>query len=89
MSVSTTFDSFRTFLSGASAESWAKDGCRPKNHPRQRYIRDIADEKVLQLHYIIMQTAVVKAIPLQAWTDPEDSRRVSFPYFKAIGTRKW
>jgi hypothetical protein len=27
-----------------------------------------------------------KAIPLQAWTDPEDSRRLTFPDFKTIGT---
>jgi hypothetical protein len=40
----TIFDSFLHFLSGASAESWAQDGCRPKSHPRQRYIRDVADD---------------------------------------------
>jgi len=27
-----------------------------------------------------------KAIPLQAWTDPEGSRRVRLPDFKTIGT---
>jgi hypothetical protein len=27
-----------------------------------------------------------KAIPLQAWTDPEDSRRLRLPVFKTIGT---
>jgi len=27
-----------------------------------------------------------KSIPLQAWTGPEDSRRVRFPDFMAIGT---
>jgi hypothetical protein len=26
-----------------------------------------------------------KAIPLQAWTDPEDSRRLRLPDFKKIG----
>jgi len=26
-----------------------------------------------------------KAIPLQAWTGPEGSRRLRFPYFKTIG----
>jgi hypothetical protein len=30
-----------------------------------------------------------KAIPLQAWTGSEGSRRVRFPYFKIIGTRMW
>jgi hypothetical protein len=28
----------------------------------------------------------VKAIPLQAWTDPEGSRRLRLPDFKTIGT---
>jgi hypothetical protein len=27
-----------------------------------------------------------KAIPLQAWTDPEGSRRLRLPDFKTIGT---
>jgi hypothetical protein len=27
-----------------------------------------------------------KAIPLQAWTGPEGSRRLRLPYFKKIGT---
>ena len=27
-----------------------------------------------------------KAIPLQAWTGPEDSRRLRVPYFKTVGT---
>jgi hypothetical protein len=27
-----------------------------------------------------------KAIPLQTWTDPEDSRRLRYPNFKTIGT---
>jgi len=30
--------------------------------------------------------AMVKAVPLQAWTDAEDSRRFTLPDFKAIGT---
>jgi len=30
-----------------------------------------------------------KAIPLQAWTGPEGSRRLSFPDFKTIGTWRW
>jgi hypothetical protein len=40
----TIFDPFRPSLSGASAESWSQDGCRPKSHPRQRYIRIVADD---------------------------------------------
>ena len=30
-----------------------------------------------------------KAIPLQAWTGPEGSRRLRLPDFKTIGTRRW
>jgi hypothetical protein len=30
--------------------------------------------------------ALLKAIPFQAWTGPEDSRRMRFPDFKTIGT---
>jgi hypothetical protein len=30
-----------------------------------------------------------KAIPLQAWTGPEGSRRLKLPDFKTIGTGKW
>jgi len=29
------------------------------------------------------------AIPLQAWSGPEGSRRFRLPDFKTIGTRKW
>jgi hypothetical protein len=37
----------------------------------------------------IMGKGKGKAIPLQAWTDPEGSRRLRFPDFKTIGTRRW
>jgi len=30
-----------------------------------------------------------KAIPLQAWTGPEGSRRLRLPDFKTTGTWKW
>jgi len=30
-----------------------------------------------------------KAIPLQAWTGPEGSRRLRLLDFKTIGTRRW
>jgi hypothetical protein len=33
--------------------------------------------------------AKCKAIPLQAWTGPEVSRRLTLPDFKTIGTRMW
>jgi len=31
----------------------------------------------------------VKAIPLQAWTGPEGSRRLRLPDFKTVGTWRW
>jgi len=31
----------------------------------------------------------VKAIPLQAWTGPEGSRKLRLPDFKTIGTSRW
>jgi len=30
-----------------------------------------------------------KAIPLQAWTGPEGSRRLKLPDFKTISTLRW
>jgi hypothetical protein len=30
-----------------------------------------------------------EAIPLQAWTDPEGSRRLRLPDFKTVGTWRW
>jgi len=30
-----------------------------------------------------------KANPLQAWTDPEGSRRLRLPRFKTIATLRW
>jgi hypothetical protein len=30
-----------------------------------------------------------KAIPIQAWTGPEGSRRLRLPDFKTIGTCRW
>jgi len=30
-----------------------------------------------------------KAIPLQAWTGPEGSKKLRLPDFKTVGTRKW
>ena len=36
------------------------------------------------LHYVIKKKG--KAIPLQAWTDPEVSRRLRLPDLKTVGT---
>jgi len=58
----TIFDFFRPLLSGASAESWAQHGCRPKSHCDSiisviwqttlapRVIRDVADDSCAKSH---------------------------------------
>ena len=40
----------------------------------------------VDLYIKIKAKCLVKAIPLQAWTGPEGSRRLRFPDFKAIST---
>jgi hypothetical protein len=35
---------------------------------------------------LTLENVSKKAIPLQAWTGPEDSRRLRLPDFKTIGT---
>ena len=41
--------------------------------------------------YSVLRLLIVKGkiIPLQAWTGPEGSRRLRFPDFKTISTRRW
>ena len=39
--------------------------------------------------YIYIYIYKGKAIPLQAWTGPEGSRRLRLPEFKTIGTWRW
>jgi len=41
---------------------------------------------VIQCTLDIMKIDKGKAIPLQAWTGPEGSRRLRLPDFKTIGT---
>jgi hypothetical protein len=44
-------------------------------------------DKVNVIFFGVSQTVKKgKAIPLQAWTGPEGSRRLRFPDFKTIGT---
>jgi len=43
-------------------------------------------ECVPYIHAFIKGKGKGKAIPLQAWTGPEGSRRMRFPDFKTIGT---
>jgi len=44
--------------------------------------------KVRSPEYLVRSTQTdrkIKAIPLQAWTDPEGSRRLRLPDFKTFG----
>jgi len=55
------------------------------------YIYDISNLRVKHAvcryrETYTFSTRLVKAIPLQAWTDPEGSRRLMFPDFKTIDT---
>ena len=43
----------------------------------------------LSLHNNRVVCTQSKAIPLQAWTGPEGSRRLRLPDFKTIGTWRW
>jgi len=47
---------------------------------------------ILSIHFIncdIIHEDISKAIPLQAWTDPEGSRRMRLPDFKTISKWRW
>ena len=48
-----------------------------------------AEVSVGQVRLNINGKGIGKAIPLQAWTGPEGSRRLRLPDFKTIGTRRW
>jgi len=39
--------------------------------------------------YIRVYIYIYKAVPLQAWTGPEGSRRMRLPDFKTIVTGRW
>ena len=44
---------------------------------------------LLCVWYVDLTNSKGKAIPLQAWTGPEGSRRLRFPDFKTVGTWRW
>jgi hypothetical protein len=46
----------------------------------------IVNTKTAQHLYLNIKHGKGKAIPLQAWTGPEVSRRLKHPNFKKIGT---
>jgi hypothetical protein len=51
-------------------------------------VNDQLDAQIFSTFITIlyMYTKKGKAIPLQAWTSPEGSKRLKFPDFKTIGT---
>ena len=51
-----------------------------------RYLRQEGLNEILQYVYFSL---TYKAIPLKAWTGPEDSRSLRFPDFKTIVTWRW
>ena len=57
-----------------------------------RLIGSIEVKRLLLLRFVIFYAIIYKgkgkgkAIPLQAWTGPEGSRRLRFPDFKTVGT---
>jgi hypothetical protein len=46
-------------------------------------------ENLLDIFHMVRMCFDIKAIPLQALTGPEGSRRLRLPDFKTIGTRSW
>jgi hypothetical protein len=49
------------------------------------YLFGANSEKCEADHLLVIPSSKGKAIPLQAWTDPKDSRRLRFPDFKIVG----
>ena len=54
---------------------------------RYKTIED--EEKDVSSYWTTVRKREGKAIPLEAWTGPAASRRLSFPDFKTIGSRRW
>jgi hypothetical protein len=52
------------------------------------YIYNIYKIHIIYIYYT-QNIHYIKAIPLQAWTGPEGSRRLSLPDFKTFGTGIW
>jgi len=44
----------------------------------------VASRRCLQHPCLMSRTGKVKAVPLQAWSDPEDSRKLRFPDFTTM-----
>ena len=61
--------------------------------PQQNYIRRMGgtnhDCNTTSYYSTDTFNQIQKAIPLQAWTGPEGSRRLRLPDFKTIGTLRW
>jgi hypothetical protein len=41
------------------------------------------------IQLVMLYSKKGRAIPLQAWTDPEGSRRLRLPDFKTLGKGRW
>jgi hypothetical protein len=56
-----------------------------------RMINDQGEWKSLERKWskLFCKSKAGKAIPLQFWTGPEDSRSLRLPDFKIIGTLRW
>jgi hypothetical protein len=63
-------------------EKYFRQSCREKSE-NTGYVHCAVDE--IMCKYMVTQSGH-KAIPLQAWTGPEGSRRLRLPDFKTIGT---
>jgi hypothetical protein len=57
-----------------------------KIRKKKENIKAREEEKKQNWRYLVKGTNKGKAIPLQAWTGPESSRRLRIPDFKTVGS---
>ena len=66
---------------------------RQRNHAsysaRRRFKSRFGDETILTKIYRGLPQVKGKVILVQAWTDPEGSRRFRLPDFKTLSTWRW
>ena len=62
---------------------------RRKHEVWRRVAFIFTSERPKEIFFYHFQLGKGKAIPLQAWTVPEGSRRLRLPDFKTIGTWRW
>jgi len=73
-----------------STTTTASDRCSPDPNSRaeSRY-PSLTCEHTTRTWVSISRQGIGKAIPFQAWTGPEVSRRLRLPDFKTVGTGRW